>query len=228
MIVWLGVVAAALLGSLVIANSAIPLAAGGAVIALYLIQAPIQVRLLTALGMLPIALLESTPTWSWIVGGAAVALASGLNPRPEQLPSDVNGDLQRHLAWCRRREEPAHLLLVPLNGAGDGDLADLLESFRITDSVTLGRGAKGSELYALLDAYSFDRQGLERRLAERLNGQSLGWASFPEDGVTLQTLIEHARAMRRSERTFAEQLVSEGALVEAGPTASLEHATGRS
>jgi hypothetical protein len=226
-IVWLGVVGAALVGSLVVADVAAPLAAGGAVIALSLLQAPLQVRLLTALGMLPIALLDSTPAWAWIVGGGAIALASGLWPRSAHPLPEVNGDLQRHLAWCRRREEPAHLLVVPLNAADDGDLAHLLESFRITDSVTLGRGADGSELYALLDAFSFDRQGLERRLAERLNGQSLGWASFPEDGVTLQTLIEHARTMRRAERSLA--VVAEGTLVEAAPSgASLEHATGRS
>jgi hypothetical protein len=224
-IVWLGVVAAALLASLVVARAAVPFAAGGAVIALSLLQAPVQVRLLTALGMVPIALLDSAPTWSWIVGGAALALASAIAPRTAAVPSEVNGDLQRHLAWCRRREEPAHLLLIPMNGAGDADLPQLLESFRITDSVTLGRGANGSELYALLDAFSFDRQGLERRLAERLNGHSVGWASFPEDGVTLQTLIEHARAVRRSERIFAEQ-VAEG--FEAHHAGSLEHATGRS
>jgi len=226
-IVWLGVAAVALLASLVIEDAAVPIAAGGAVIALTLIGAPIPVRILTALAMLPIALLDSTPTWAWFAGMAALALAGGLFPRPAHVEAEVNGDLQRHLAWCRRREEPAHLLLMPLDTTSDTELAYLLESFRITDSVTLGRGANGSELYALLDAFGFERQGLERRLAGRLDGRSFGWASFPEDGVTLQTLVEHARTVMLDVHLGLNGQVGEEAPAPL-PARSLEHATGRS
>jgi hypothetical protein len=231
-VTWLSTLLAAALASVAVSDAVVPLAAGGAVIALTLLRAPLSVRLLTALAMVPVALLDSSPVWSWAFGATALGLACGLFPR-ESETVDVNGDLQRHLAWCRRREEPAHMLVVPLNGTTDAGLSELLESFRITDSVTLGRGAGGSELYALLDAHGLVRQGLERRLAGRLGDHELGWATFPDDGITLQTLIEHARkTMQEGERPEG-QAAAEGSLVEAQfdppPRApSLEHATGRS
>ncbi len=227
---WLGAIAMALGASLVIDDAAVPVAAGGAVLAVSLIEAPIGARLLTALAMVPIAFLGSSPEWAWIGAGAAVGLATSLF-RGNQAQLEPNGDLQRHLAWCRRREEPAHLLVAPLEGIDEQEVRNLIESFRITDSVTLGRNAGGSELFAFLDAHGFVREGLEARLAERFSGRSFGWATFPKDGVTLQTLLDHARA------TMGESVVpvdfsasSEGPLISELPAhaPALEHAAGRS
>jgi hypothetical protein len=230
-LVWLGVLGLALGATQLVHDAAIPLAAGGAVIALSLIEAPLPVRILAAATMLPIALLDSTPGWAWVAGAAALGLATALMPAGSSPQSEPNGDLRRHLAWCRRREEPAHLLVVPLEGIDEAEISGLLESFRITDSVTLGRGG-GSELYALLDAHGFIREGLERRLAERFEGRRFGWATFPEDGVTLQTLIEHARKamLEGTERALA-LVPAEGTLIAAeasSATPTLTHATGRS
>jgi hypothetical protein len=225
-LVWLGALALALAGMQVVHDAAIPLAAGAAVIALSLIEAPLPARLLAAGALLPVALLDSTPAWAWAAGAAALGLATALMPRNRVPQAEANGDLRRHLAWCRRREEPAHLLLVPLNGIDEEEVSGMLESFRITDSVTLGRGAGGTELYALLDAHGFIREGLERRLAERFEDRRFGWATFPGDGVTLQTLIEHARiAMLEGEQRVSP---ARSAAEASTATSTLTHATGRS
>jgi hypothetical protein len=225
-LVWLGTLTVALIGQQAVDNAVIPIAAGGAVIALSLIAAPLPARILTAIAMLPVALLDSPPSWAWVAGAAALGLATSHVPRGAIPQAEANGDLRRHRAWCRRREEPAHLLVVPLMGIDEGEMSALLESFRITDSVTLGRGAGGSELYGLLDAHGFMREGLERRLEERFEGRRFGWATFPEDGVTLQTLIEHARKamLEGTERVSPAYAGAEAST--AAPT--LTHATGRS
>jgi hypothetical protein len=224
--VWLGALAAALIGQQAVNDAVIPIAAGGAVIALSLIDAPLPARILTAIAMLPVALLDSPPAWAWAASAAALGLATALVPRGAVPQAEPNGDLRRHIAWCRRREEPAHLLLVPLSGIDEVEMSGLLESFRITDSVTLGRGAGDSELYALLDAHGFMREGLERRLEERFEGRRFGWATFPEDGVTLQTLIEHARKamLEGEERVSPARAAAEASTA----TPTLTHATGRS
>jgi hypothetical protein len=224
--VWLGALAVALTVEQVVNDAVIPVAAAGAVVALGLVDAPLPSRVLTAAAMLPLALLDSTPDWAWVAGAATLGLATALVPRQTVAQPEADGDLRRHLAWCRRREEPAHLLLVPLAGIDEQAMSSLLESFRITDSVTLGRGAGGSELYALLDAHGFVREGLERRLEERFEGGRFGWATFPEEGVTLQTLIEHARnAMLEGEQRVS---TVRGIAETSTATPTLTHATGRS
>ncbi len=232
-LLWLGTIGVALLASLALADASVPVAAGAAVIALSLLKGPIAGRLLTVAALIPIAFVDSSPAWAWIAAGAALGLATSFFPRAGQVQTEPNGDLQRHLAWCRRREEPAHLLVAPLQGIDELAVSSLLESFRITDSVTLGRSTGGTELYALLDAHGFMREGLEGRLAESFAGRDFGWATFPEDGVTLQTLIEHARGSMREAQEQAGQLtvVPELPLIQperSAHTPALEHATGGS
>jgi hypothetical protein len=99
--------------------------------------------------------------------------------------------------------------------------------------VSLGRNDGAAELYALLDGHGFIREGLERRLAERFDHSGFGWARFPRDGVTLQTLIEHARATMRDVQhanvvDLTAQLEAQAASAEkSGPAPALEHAAGR-
>jgi hypothetical protein len=230
-LLWLGAIGTALLASLAVADASVPVAAGAAVIALSLLKGPIAGRLLTVAAIVPIAFVDSSPPWAWIAAGAALGLATSFF-QGGQAQAEPNGDLQRHLAWCRRREEPANLLVAPLEGIDELAVRSLLESFRITDSVTLGRSTGGTELYALLDAHGFMREGLERRLAETFAGRNFGWATFPEDGVTLQTLIEHARGSMREAREHAGKLaVVPEPLIQperGAPTPALEHVAGGS
>jgi hypothetical protein len=103
--------------------------------------------------------------------------------------------IQRHLEWCRRRGESAHLLWVHAPNVDRETAKAALAAFRVTDNVALLHEDSGhEEIVAMVDDTSFDRAGLERRLrAEVGEGAGLGWAIFPEDGVTLEALFEHAR-----------------------------------
>jgi hypothetical protein len=225
-VIWLGAILVALAGSLTGVDVGIPAAVGGAVVALTVLRGPLAGRLLTAAAMAPIAFVDSSPAVAWAgacagIGFATSMLVSGQSSTPSR------GDLQRHLEWCRRREEGAHILVVPLSSVDAHELSGLVESFRITDSVTLGKENGGVELYALLDDKDFVREGIERRLSELRAGRaSFGWATFPQDGVTIQTLIEHARAQMRA--AARQATVHEAPQPAPAPAPIVEHAAGRS
>ena len=224
--IWFGVASLALLGSVAGIYVTVPVAAGGALIA-FTLQAPLVTRALIAVAMIPIAFVDSSPAWAWVGACAAIGFATTVLSR-RQADSPPNGNLPRHLEWCRRREERSHLLVVPLARVEDHELSGLLESFRITDSVTLGRQNGGVELYALLDDKGFVREGIERRLSELRGGRSsFGWATFPDDGVTIQTLIDHARAEMSAAREHELGVPSEAPQPSAAAPA-LEHTMSQS
>jgi hypothetical protein len=105
----------------------------------------------------------------------------------------AHAQLQRVLNWCRRYEEPAALLVARLPGAAPHRGAALLDAFRVSDTVALEPLGAGHELRALLLDRELDRPAVERRLDELLGeGLAIAWVGFPDDGVTLQTLIETA------------------------------------
>jgi hypothetical protein len=101
-------------------------------------------------------------------------------------------ELERHLAWFRRREEPGTVLVVRIPARTDA--GRVRAAFRITDSVATATREGDLELTAVLDRTQLDPEGLERRLTG-IAGLELdfGWAHFPEDGVTLPGLLERAR-----------------------------------
>jgi hypothetical protein len=192
---WLCAAAAAFGAAALEPGIAIAVAAAGAAASLWLLEARPAARGLTALAMVPVALADSSPAWLWICAGALIGIATSLL-RQVQGTREVlggTGELQRHLSWCRRREDEAHLLVLPLTESEMADPSPVLECFRITDSVALSRATGGFELQALLDDKRFVREGLERRLRMIVGEQrSLGWAKFPDDAVTVESLVEHA------------------------------------
>jgi hypothetical protein len=105
------------------------------------------------------------------------------------------GELDRHLARCRRREEPAEVLVATIRGAGERTRIRVLTCFRLTDSVEARRTRSGVEVVAVFDGGDLDRDALERRLLAAAGGceSRLGWARFPDDGPTLDALLEAAR-----------------------------------
>jgi hypothetical protein len=104
-------------------------------------------------------------------------------------------ELERHLMRCRRREEAADVLTAEVVDAGDATRARLAGCFRLTDSVDVRRARRAVELTAVFDADGLDRDALERRLLVVAGDHDvrLGWARFPDDGLTLQALREVAR-----------------------------------
>ena len=101
--------------------------------------------------------------------------------------------LDRELMRRRRRDEPAALLVV--EGRCDAAASSALrECLRVTDTVDFRTRRGRVRMRALLDAERLDQTAVERRLASKGAVElAAGWATFPEDGLTLATLVEAAQ-----------------------------------
>lgn len=163
-----------------------------AAIAALLLPQPSRTRILTALAMIPVGI-ATAPAWSLVLAGGVLAAVLA-RPAPASVPSSLER-IQRQLEWCRRRDEVAHLLWVHAPGTGSVTARSALDAFRVTDAAALLHEGDGhEEIVAMVDDASFEREGLERRLRAQLgDGAGFGWASFPADGVTLDTLFQQAR-----------------------------------
>jgi hypothetical protein len=154
---------------------------------------PALVRLTSALAMIPIAIADA-PTWSFVAAGGLLATVLA-QPAADALPAPLE-QIQRHLEWCRRRGEAAHLLWVHAPHVDRDTATAALDAFRVTDNpALLHEGDEREEIVAMVDHASFERDGLERRLRAHVGeAAGFGWATFPEDGVTLEALFQRARA----------------------------------
>lgn len=160
--------------------------------ALALLSGRVAGRLVTAVAMAPVAFAATAPSIAWVLAAALVAGVAATAERPLVARSQ---DLQRHLDWCRRREERAHVLVVRLPDAHDESDRGLLEAFRLTDSVSILGRHDGCEVHAVVDDHRLSRDGLERRIVQEVGASArFGWAAFPEDGYTLEVLLERASA----------------------------------
>lgn len=125
----------------------------------------------------------------WVLASAAIG-ARPLLMRGR--PGPLAHDLERHLAWARRRADSCDLLVVE-GCPADAGLPAVL---RTTDSAELTViGINRTEVRVLLDDVGECREVVERRLAGRATpGATFGWARFPDDGVTVEALIHQARS----------------------------------
>jgi hypothetical protein len=172
------------------ARAALLISSLGVIAAIATLRGPLGARSVTALAMIPGAM-PSAPAWVWVLSGGVVALLVSVRGGPVELRSH---DLQRHLDWSRRRQENAHVLVLRFSLREIPKPARLLDSFRTTDSIALHYSHGTCELQAVLDDTGFSREGVERRVCDHADGSfRFGWAQFPEEGVTLDTLIETAR-----------------------------------
>lgn len=172
------------------AHGALVVGVVGALVSLTLLHARMTARLITAVAMAPVVFASTAPTISWILAGALVA---GVAATGERTLVARSQDLQRHLDWCRRREERAHMLVVLVPEAEATDERALLEAFRLTDSVAISHHDGRCEIHAVIDHHRLSREGLERRvIAEVGESAEFGWAEFPQDGYTLDMLLEQA------------------------------------
>jgi hypothetical protein len=123
---------------------------------------------------------------------AAIAVAAGLLYARRAAPAKpLDHALRRHLAICRRREEGA-FVLVATAPARPRSMTELL---RISDSAVAERRPGGSVLVAVIDAHELSRERVTQRLLEQHGAQlKVGWAKFPEEGMTLDALVNVARA----------------------------------
>jgi hypothetical protein len=143
--------------------------------------------------MVPIGIADA-PIWTFVAAGGLLAAVLGQSTTPAvAAPLEL---IQRHLEWCRRRGEPAHLLWVHAPHVDHEIAKAALGAFRVTDNAALLHEESGhEEIVAMVDDASFERDGLERRLRMQVGEEAgVGWAVFPDDGVTLEALFQHARA----------------------------------
>lgn len=136
--------------------------------------------------------LAAAPAWTWIPAGAVVVLAvARLEGRARTRGHE---ELQRHLARARRSGgELALLVARPRDGEGAAEA--LCARLRSTDATTVWRGRGAVEAHCTLDGDDLDRHAVEHRLASGAGARvPLGWATFPADGLTLEELLEEARA----------------------------------
>jgi hypothetical protein len=165
----------------------------------------VQIPTLLWLVAASVAALAGAPAWVFVLAGgllAAVLARRAAAPVPSRLDH-----LQRHLEWCRRRGETAHLLWVHAPRIDHATATAALDAFRVTDAAALLHEEGGhEEIVAMVDDSNFEREGLERRLrAEVGQDAGFGWAEFPEDGVTLEALFRQARATAVASATSVER-----------------------
>jgi nucleoside-diphosphate-sugar epimerase len=150
----------------------------------------------------------------WLLAGAAAAV---MVPATAHAGAASIEELQRHLMRCRRRGESAAVVRVELPAREADRVPSLLDSTRATDSFAVKESLAGVELIGLLDGEDVQPELVEQRFGTVLDAVSptFGWARFPDDGVTLDVLIERARESAR------------GRLGGAGPRTATRRADGR-
>lgn len=161
-----------------------------ALVALTQLRGSLAGRIVVAAAMVPVAFAATAPTIAWVL---AAALVGGMAAAAERPLVARSQDLQRHLDWCRRREERAHVLVVLVPDHADDDERGLLEAFRLTDSVAITHQRGQCEIHAVIDDHRLSRGGLERRVVAEVGARAqFGWAAFPDDGYTLEVLLDRA------------------------------------
>lgn len=147
-------------------------------------------------GILALALLElSRPAIVLSLGLAGYVLGIIVGAGRSETDESPEAQLQRHLARCRRRGEQASVLVAAL-AEGAPIRREVTEALRITDSSAVRRVGRRWELHAIFDGDDVQREIVEKRVAAALNRSKpvFGWALFPADGLTLDALVETARA----------------------------------
>jgi hypothetical protein len=140
---------------------------------------------------------------TWFVGtsaaawlGAGAALAAVILAT---VPRDIHDSLypaRLQLARFRRSEKLADVLVVsfPAPRSASRRSASAAGSvLRVTDGVAMMPSLRGYRLCAVLESDTRARTAIEGRLRDMFGSEvRMGWASFPEHGVTLESLIAAA------------------------------------
>jgi hypothetical protein len=148
---------------------------------------------LTSVVGLVVGVLAPSEAACLAAGGAlATAILAGLTSDAE----DLLYPARLQLARFRRSEKPADILVaMPSGPRGAGrERAQLARSvLRVTDGPVVMSSAEGHGLCAVLEPDARARSAIEHRLRNACGSDvRTGWATFPEDGVTLESLIAAA------------------------------------
>jgi hypothetical protein len=126
-------------------------------------------------------------------GAMALMLLAGGSPHR----ADALYPARMQLARFRRSGQPADLLLVRLQppsitrrGLSRRCAAAVSSVLRVTDGVSMVPSLSGTGICAVLEADGRARAAIDQRLRNACGSEiRMAWASSPEDGVTLESLI---------------------------------------
>jgi hypothetical protein len=133
--------------------------------------------------------------------GAGGALALMLVAGSSRHHPDALYPARMQLARCRRSGGPADILLVELpasNSIGGGRqtrrcAAAVSSVLRVTDGVSMVPSLGVNGICAVLESDGRARSAIDQRLRSACGDEiRLAWASSPDDGVTLESLLEVA------------------------------------
>lgn len=167
---------------------------GGACAVAMLRAAPVRM-LVSLLALATLVGVDGESRVPWLVAGCALALAASFAAPAVAARGHASWDeLRRHLSACRRRRDGAEVLVARMPGLVAPPPRELAGALRTADSVAVAQRGTTVELQAVVDSIDLEREGVEQRL-RALFGPSVacGWARFPEDGLTLDVLLERAR-----------------------------------
>jgi hypothetical protein len=165
-------------------------------------------RRLAAPAALIAAVFEPSTVLPWTV--AAIGLSAAVEQRAAAITVPDLGALERCLERCRRRGDPATVLVLEV-AADAAAVRNLFRTVRVTDSFVIRRFRQRFEVLGLLEECDVARATIQARFAESLHGVTprFGWASYPVDGLTLDVLLEHARTSIVAEPDRGENLHGE-------------------
>jgi hypothetical protein len=153
---------------------------------------------LTGIGCIGLGLVGVSEAACFGAGGALTLMfvAGGSRHHPDALyPARMQ------LARCRRSGQPADILVVgfPVSTSIAGRRqsrrwATAASSvLRVTDGVSMVPSMGGNGLCAVLESDGRARSAIDQRLRSACGNEiQLAWASSPDDGVTLESLLEVA------------------------------------
>jgi hypothetical protein len=168
---------------------------GGACAVAMLRAAPVRM-LVSLLALATLIGVDGESRVPWIVAGCALALAATFAAPAVAAGGHRSWDeLRRHLSACRRRGDSADVLVARIPGLLAPPARELAGALRTADSVVVARQGTTVEVQAVVDSVDLERAGVEQRLRARYGPSvAFGWARFPEDGLTLDVLLEQARS----------------------------------
>jgi hypothetical protein len=149
---------------------------------------------LTGIGAIGVGLIGLSEAAYLGAGGglALMLLAGGAQNQPDALyPARLQ------LARSRRSGKPVDLLLVrpqppsiTRRGVSRRCAAAVSSVLRVTDGVSMIPSLSGTGICAVLEADGRARAAIDQRLRNACGSEiRMAWASSPEDGVTLESLI---------------------------------------
>lgn len=172
------------------------------------IGGPASGRVWSGLFLLSAAAVPFAPVAGWIAGALGAAIA--LSHRAPLRGGDSEADLRREIERSRRAETPAAVFVANVADGKGVDAQHIRDTFRLADTVQVVHDAAGFHLRGVVtDLAEFCPTGLGERLELELGTTvETGWARFPEEGMTLELLLERATADLHATDVDAPRLVA--------------------